>query len=393
MGEKLINPLRFGAFEAGKLLLAVGLAVLAGGWPGLCQNLSIPAYSGGPGASIPAAVLITTDGQPISGLQFDLSFDDSALSLSSVTGAAARTAGKSLHFAELAPNKARFLVWELNQTPIADGIIVNLFINVAAGTTLGSYSLHFEGVQATDPNGQPVSLSTSDGTLTLQSTYGSPVVPQGVLNGASLLPGAVAPGELITIMGAAIGTLPSPGTITFSGFPAPMLYAAGDQVNAVVPFEIAGLINATLNVPNPSGIPASLSLPVASSSPGIFTLSGSGVGQGAILNQDSTLNSLDNPAARGSIIVFFATGAGQTNPPGTDGLIPSTVLPTPLLPVSVQIGGATAEILYAGAAPGQISGVLQVNCQVPTQISPGNAISLLLTVGDATSSPVTVAVK
>ena len=105
-----------------------------------------------------------------------------------------------------------------------------------------------------------------------------------------------------------------------------MLYAAGDQVNAVVPFGIAGLTNTTLNVPDPSGIPASLSLPVASSSPGIFTLSGSGVGQGAILNQDSTLNSVDNPAARGSIIVFFATGAGQTDPPGTDGLIPSTVL-------------------------------------------------------------------
>ena len=169
MGEKLINPLRSGAFEAGKLLLAVGLAVLAGAWPGLCQNLSIPAYSGGPGASIPAAVLITTDGQPISGLQFDLSFDDSALSLSAVTGAAARTAGKSLHFAVLAPNKARFLIWDLNQNPIPDGIVVNLFINVAAGAAQGAYSIHFDSAQASDPNGQPISVSTSDGTLTLQS--------------------------------------------------------------------------------------------------------------------------------------------------------------------------------------------------------------------------------
>jgi len=393
ISEEVRNPPTSAAFIAPRLLMAVGFAVLAGAWPGLCLNLSIPAYEGGPGSSIPASVLIENDGQAISALQFDLSFDGAALSLSAVTGAAARSADKSLHLAALAPNKVRFLIWELNQNSIPDGTIVNLFVNVATGATPGVYSIHFEGVRASDPNGQPVSVSTSDGMLTLKASYGAPIVPQGVLNGASLLPGPVAPGELITIMGAAIGSVSSPGGITFNGFPAPMLYAAADQVNAVVPFGIAGLTTTTLNVANPSGTPDSLSLLVASSAPGVFTLSGSGVGQGAILNEDSTLNSPDNPAERGSIIVFFATGAGQTNPPGTDGSMPTAVLPKPLLPVSVQIGGDTAEILYAGAAPGEISGMLQVNCRVPKQISPGISIPLLLTVGEATSSPVTVAVK
>jgi uncharacterized protein (TIGR03437 family) len=372
--------------------MAVGLAILATTRPGLCLNLSIPAYESAPGSSVAAAVSLTNDGQAVSALQFDLSVDASALSLSAVTGMAARDAGKSLHVAVLAPNKVRFMIWELSQNPIPDGIVVNLFVNVAAGAT-GAYGIHFDGVRASDPNGQPVAVSASDGTVTLKSSYGAPVVFQGVLNGASLLPGPIAPGELIMIMGAAIGSVSSPGGITFNGFPAPMLYAAADQVNAVVPFGIAGLSTATLNIASPSGTPASLSLLVASSAPAIFTEGGSGVGQGAILNQDSTRNSPDNPAERGSIIVFFATGAGQTNPPGIDGSIPATVLPNPLLPVSVQIGGAAAEILYAGAAPEQISGVLQVNCQVPAQISPGNLIPLLLTVGEATSSPVTVAVR
>ena len=49
------------------------------------------------------------------------------------------------------------------------------------------------------------------------------------------------------------------------------------------------------------------------------------------------VNSPGNPAQSGSIIVFFATGAGQTDPPGTDGLIAMNILPTPRLPVSVRL--------------------------------------------------------
>lgn len=122
-------------------------------------------------------------------------------------------------------------------------------------------------------------------------------------------------------------------------------------------------------------------------------MSGSGVGRGAILNQNSTVNAPDNPAERGSIIVLFATGAGQTTPPGVDGTFPVTVLPKPRLAVSVQIGGLNSEILYAGAAPQQISGILQVNCRVPDGVKPGIAVPVLLTVGDTTSPPVTAAIR
>ena len=138
------------------------------------------------------------------------------------------------------------------------------------------------------PRSQPnrtASLSqylTSNGTLTVESVYETPIVPQGVLNAASLLPGPVAPGEVITIMGSATGSVPAPGRITFNGFPAPVFYMASDQINAGIPFGITGRTTTIWNMANPSGGSASVSLPVASSAPGIFTLSGSGTGSGAI---------------------------------------------------------------------------------------------------------------
>src|SRR5438105_2401617 len=51
---------------------------------------------------------------------------------------------------------------------------------------------------------------------------------------------------------------------------------------------------------------------------------------------------------------FFATGEGQTSPAGADGKPDAAPYAAPKLLVSVKIGGQTAEILYAGAAPGEV---------------------------------------
>jgi uncharacterized protein (TIGR03437 family) len=53
-----------------------------------------------------------------------------------------------------------------------------------------------------------------------------------------------------------------------------------------------------------------------------------------------------------------------------------------------------ARVLYAGAAPGLVSGVLQVNVQVPQQVTAGAAVPVVLKVGEAESqAQVTMAVK
>ena len=50
--------------------------------------------------------------------------------------------------------------------------------------------------------------------------------------------------------------------------------------------------------------------------PGIFVLNAAG--QGAIINQDGTVNSAKNGAAIGSVVSIYATGQGQTNPAGDE---------------------------------------------------------------------------
>src|SRR5260370_8733750 len=112
----------------------------------------------------------------------------------------------------------------------------------------------------------------------------------------------------------------------------------------------------------------------------MFALRGIGVSQGAIVNQNQSVNSSANPANKGSIVSLFATGAGQTIPPGVDGKPASAPLPTPVAPVSVKIGGLDAEVLYAGAAPTLVSGVLQVNVRVPAGAPSGN-VPVVITMG------------
>jgi uncharacterized protein (TIGR03437 family) len=134
-------------------------------------------------------------------------------------------------------------------------------------------------------------------------------------------------------------------------------------------------------------------LNVAPSAPALFTAASSGTGQAAALNQDSSANSVSNPAAAGSVIVLFGTGEGQTNPAGQDGVVANGIYPAPVQPVSVKIGGKPAQVLYAGAAPGEVAGLLQINAQIPAGVT-GNSVSVQITVGVASSQPgVTIAIR
>jgi uncharacterized protein (TIGR03437 family) len=130
-----------------------------------------------------------------------------------------------------------------------------------------------------------------------------------------------------------------------------------------------------------------------SAAPGIFTLDGSGKGPASAANQDGSLNSAGNPVARGAIVTFYATGEGAVTPDGIDGKLSVAPFPTPTQKVTVQIGGQPADVLYAGAAPGLVAGLMQVNARVPQGASPG-AAEVTVTVGSAVSpGGVTVQVK
>jgi uncharacterized protein (TIGR03437 family) len=240
-----------------------------------------------------------------------------------------------------------------------------------------------------------------------------------VLNGASFLAGnqgffplgTIAPGEIVSIFGVGLGpsqpvtaypaaSAPYPTTlggtqVLFDGVPAPMLFASANQINAVVPYEVKSPVT-NMTVKGAAGTDGPRAMPVADAVPAIFTYNSSGIGEAAVLNQDNTYNSIANPAARGSVITFYATGTGLMNAAVADGAVSpiSLPLPQPKLPVSVQIRGQDAQVQYAGAAPGYVSGLLQVNVLVPTTINFGNLIPLLLTVGNYTSQlQVSIAAK
>jgi uncharacterized protein (TIGR03437 family) len=235
------------------------------------------------------------------------------------------------------------------------------------------------------------------------------VTAEGVVNAAGYTAGRVSPGEIVVIFGTDIGpaeivTLELIGDrvstalggvrVLFDGIPSPMVYALSTQVSAIVPYGIAGASSTEMTVDFDGTMSGPISLPVDPTVPGIFTVDASGTGQAAALNQDGTLNSIANPADINEIIVFYATGEGQTVPMGQDGLLAlGSTLPKPILDPEVLINGRLAEILYAGAAPQLVAGVMQVNARVSpsTRSDPESRLSLRI---DGIRNPggVTVAV-
>jgi uncharacterized protein (TIGR03437 family) len=173
------------------------------------------------------------------------------------------------------------------------------------------------------------------------------------------------------------------------------LFASSAQINAVVPFSVAGKSASLLQIAVPGGLTYSVTLPVSAAAPAMFTAGASGTGQGAILDSDLSVDSPDHPAARGSWISIFATGTGQMSPAVADGtIIQPANLPLASLPVSVTIGGQPALVNYQGAAPGFVAGLMQINAQVPANIAPGPAVPVTLAVGDTPAlNTVTVAVQ
>ncbi len=221
-----------------------------------------------------------------------------------------------------------------------------------------------------------------------------------VANAASSAQGGIAPGEIVAIFGAGIGpsaltTQTAGETVTFNGVAAPLLYISSGVVGAIAPYELANATAADIAVTYQGNTSVITTVPVVNTAPGIFTANSTGSGQAAAVNQDGSLNSASNPAKVGSFVSLYATGEGQTTPNGVDGKIASgTVLPAPVARVTVTIGGQSALVTYAGAAPTQIAGLMQINAQIPAGIPVGNAVPVTVQVGTtAAQTGVTIAVQ
>jgi uncharacterized protein (TIGR03437 family) len=179
-----------------------------------------------------------------------------------------------------------------------------------------------------------------------------------VTNAASNLSGPIAPGELVTIYGSGMDAVKK---ITVNGIAATLLYATTNQVGAVLPYGINGT-NAQVTIETAGAVSAPFPVAVGAVAPGIFTADASGRGQALAVNQDGSRNGSGSAAGAGEVLTLYVTGEGQTSPAGGGA---GTV---PVAPLSVTIGGAPAEIRFAGGAPGLIAGVMQVKVVVPDRV-------------------------
>jgi uncharacterized protein (TIGR03437 family) len=230
--------------------------------------------------------------------------------------------------------------------------------------------------------------------VTVLGTWGSVLqVPGGQVQGVAVLgvassagsavKGTVAPGEFVSLYGNLLG--PSPGVgatldsngriaselagvqVLFNGIAAPLLYAGQGQINALVPYGIAGSADVTVQVTTGGGNSSTVDLYPRPAQPEVFN-----IGRAALaLNQDGSVNSQQNPAAPGSVVTVFASGAGLLTYRPPDGTIASGAVASPILPVAVLLNNRSLEVLYAGNAPGLVVNTLQVNFRLPQQASNG----------------------
>ena len=275
----------------------------------------------------------------------------------------------------------------------------------AAGLTQGSYTGTIT-ISALSGSG----ASNSPQTVTVTLAIDTPAISQnGVVNGASFAPNAaVSPGSIASLFGvnlaataATASTTPLPTTLAGTqvllvlpggNVAVPLFYVSPTQINFELPPSVTGPTAQVVVVSNGvKSLPVTLN--VASTAPGIFTLVSGTPGPGAVLNQDFSPNSAQNPAKAGSVILIYATGLGATIPPAVAGQ-PAGISPlsvTAQTPV-VTIGGVAATVQFAGLAPNFV-GLYQINAQIPAGTAPGNAVPVQIQIGGAISNTVTVAVQ
>jgi trimeric autotransporter adhesin len=211
-------------------------------------------------------------------------------------------------------------------------------------------------------------------------------MPSAACNGSQGFSGDGGPATQFQVSNGSVPAQLAGTTVSFNGVNGPIVYTSNTQVAAIVPYEVTGS-SAQVVVSYQGQASPAFTVPVAASAPSLFSLNETGAGQAAAINAvDNTVNTAANPVKIGGYISLYATGQGQTTPAGVDGKVASgPVLPMPNLQVSATVGGIPAVVQYAGGAPGEVAGVMQVNVQIPAGVQPGGYVPVVLTVGSASN--------
>jgi uncharacterized protein (TIGR03437 family) len=354
------------------------------------------------------------------------------LTVSSTGGAVAFTAS--------ATSTGGWLAIDTNSSSTGTALskVINVSVNPAnfpAGTTGGS-SLTGQITINASALSTPITVN-----VTVNVTAAAVPSVVTIINSATFGFGAVAPGELIAIRGANLGpacvapttgcvaggfqfTVNAQGTVNstlqgvqvlFNNTPGTPTFVSPTQINVIVPWEVAGFAEVNMVVSYNSVQSPVDQLQVVAVAPGIYTQNATGAGQAAVLNLSPQAASVYNgpaggtyfgtniptaPAPQGTEIVLYLTGGGLTNPGGVDGTVSSSTQLMPLKNwtqgssvVTATVGGVPATVLFAGAAPAEITGVVQINLILPSGLT-GAALPVVITIdGQTTQTNATVAAQ
>ncbi|HUI55721.1 MAG TPA: hypothetical protein VLY04_12165 [Bryobacteraceae bacterium] len=264
-------------------------------------------------------------------------------------------------------------------------------------------TLSAPAAMALAPSGNVYVADSGNNAIRVLLLGGYQLKISAVANSASTLSGPISPGEVVVLFGTGLGPAnlvqyqPGPngqvpsnlaGTVVYFGtHTAPILYTWASQVAAVVPYEVTGSL-VQVFVVYQGQLSAAFPVSLATAAPGIFTADFSGTGLASAVNIQNLMyvyNSAAHPANAGDYVELFLTGTGQTNPPGMTGF-PNLGLSTCVLPVSVTLGGKTIVPEYDGGWPTVVSGVTQVNIQIPPGL-PAGAAPVSVQVGGVSTQP------
>ncbi len=174
--------------------------------------------------------------------------------------------------------------------------------------------------------------------------------------------GVVAPGQALSIYGRRLG-----GTVLWNGAAMTVIAARDNEMQVVVPDELAGAPEVTLEIEHRGRRSEAVKLGVVAANPAIFGTNQFGRGHAQARNQDGAANDARHPAARGSIVTLDTTGIGT-------------------LPVEAHIGGWPAEVLSTRASAAR-AGVVEVQVRVPYGVDPADFQPVVLHVGNLFSQP------
>jgi uncharacterized protein (TIGR03437 family) len=261
-------------------------------------------------------------------------------------------------------------------------------------------------VTATDPTRNLTGTDQVVGAL--GSASQAPILSAAV-NGASFVPGApLSPGSIVSFFGQnlANGTASAPAlplgttladtTLLIAANSVPLLFGSAGQINGVVPSEINVNTSQQIVLQRGNTLSIPISVDVGPMSPAVFSYPAPGdpAQQGAIVNAVSY--GVADPAApvtAGDVLAIFCTGLGAVDQTLPDGAAaPSSPAANTVLVPTVTIGGVSAAVSFSGLAPG-FAGLYQIDAKVPSGVTAGNAVPVVVSIAGVSSPPVTIALK